>query len=411
MTLMRLRPQQSGIRSDTASQGDTGVRGKKSSPLSPRMLIAVLALLALLLGGYFLWPSSDGPGKQQQTVVKDNTGGESDPGSAGPASGGGGSPRPPVEPGSDITVGPEGNFATINEAIAYVQDHFQPLNRTAQQTIRVSGGTTYVESIEIDNSSFSPFRNGISIICSDDAPAILSPKGQDPIVKLVNVERFRLQGFHLAGQGRPVGMRLEGYLVSSHFEDLTIDNVTRSAIEAVGVSGLKGRRVEFRDLFVKDIKPDAVGIAFTPQGQSTQRRAAPQLSDRRPPANGSFSGRGGGPVGGQAVPLRSRQGYRSRILDTGPLDSVMLINNTFREFNHGILFSAVPSIELKGVGFEKNLFTGVHGPEVMVSGGGDPTSIEAVLGQSDARFNWSEGTDDPIPGLLDIFIDEGRRAD
>lgn len=395
--------------SGSASLNGSRARRRTRTTIPKPVLAGGLGALALLMAGYFLWPSSGQPGGAGHPADPEMEGVGANPAEGGLRRTGTGSQRPPVEPGADVTVGPEGNFATINEAVAYVRDHFQPLSRSAQRTIRVAGGETYPESIVIDNSSFGAFPRGVRIICSDAEPAVLAPAGNDPIVMLLNVERFRLEGFRLAGQGRPVAMRLEGYLVSSAFERLTIEDVGSAAVEAVGVAGLDRKRVEFQDLLIRRVAPDAVGLSFAPGNRSTKDVLVQNCRFAGPMQSGvAFAGEL------EQVELKECRFDQVttpvRFLGTGPLDSVTLVNNTFREFEQGVLFSAVPEIARRGVGLHKNLFAGVHGPEVVVAGAAGPVSPEQILGQSGARFNWSEGTGEPAGGSIDVFQNDGRRG-
>src|SRR5690606_36252159 len=127
---------------------------------------------ALLIGAYFLLSPGGEPGSSTTAPAPDAPPtDESETPVAAEAV-----PSPPqIEPGSDITVGPEGHFATIGQALAYVRDSFQPLSASDERTIRVAGGATYAEAIEIDNSQYGAFPQGVRIICEDAEPAVLAP--------------------------------------------------------------------------------------------------------------------------------------------------------------------------------------------------------------------------------------------
>ena len=391
--------------SGPSSTTDSQVRRPDKAKLPFPAIGAAVALFLLLLAGYVFWPSSK---------PRDGGNGSTDPGQEeglppeGPGPVAGGVERPPVEPGSDVTVGPEGNFATITEAITYVKTHFRPLSRTAQQTIRVSGGATYPESIEIDNSSFGAFPHSVSILCTDAEPAVLAPEGTDPVVSLVNVDRFRLRGFRLDGGQRPVVMRVEGFLVSSQFENLTIAGGTSAAVEAVSASGLDRRQVGFRNLLIRGGGSDAVGIAFNSPIGATKELIL---------ENCRFTGplRAGVSFFGEADRVEVRQNRFSQVanpvlfLDAGPFEQVSLVNNTFHQFQQGIVFSTQPDVVGLGIGIHKNLFAGVGGPEVLLREA-ESTTPATTLGRSGARFNWSEGTAAAEGGSIDVFQRDGKRG-
>ena len=397
-------PSSSELKDSDSSSSQSKSRRPQKPNIPIPVVVAAVAVLILLLAGYLFWPSSKPSGGEG--VAEDP--GQSRQGTQPDGPGRGGGQRPPVEPGADITVGPEGNFATINEAIAYVKNHFQPLSRTAQQIIRVTGGVTYPESIEIDNSSFS-FPYGVSIVCTDAEPAVLAPEDSSPVVALVNVEQFRLEGLHLAGPQRPAVMRLEGFLGGTVFKDLTIEGGTSTGIEAVGASGLDRRLLDFQDLLILGPASDAIGIAFVAPDQTTKNLRV---------QNCRFAGpmRAGVSIAGETdnVQLRlcrfDRVATPIRFLDAGPFENVSVVNNTFRQFQQGIAFSVLPEVRRGGVGFHKNLFAGVEGPEVVVDDASAPVPPETILGQSGARFNWSEGAAASEVGSLNIFQQDGKRG-
>src|SRR5690606_32117303 len=163
-----------------AAKSPSSARSRVSSRRSnlPGMLVGGAAgACALLIGAYFLLRPDEAPAPPV-TVTTDPaaTSAANSPANASAAA----DSQPRIDPGSDITVGPEGHFATIGEAIAYVVKNYQPLSGTDQRTIKVAGGATYAEAIEIDNTGFGAFPKGVRIVCEGPQPAVLAPPGSGP---------------------------------------------------------------------------------------------------------------------------------------------------------------------------------------------------------------------------------------
>jgi eukaryotic-like serine/threonine-protein kinase len=386
---------------DSASVSSSRINRRRTNV--PGMLLGGAAgVCALLIGAYFLLFSGDGPPTAAPTAAVPGT--PTKPESEGPLSAEAVEPVPQINPGSDITVGPDGYFATIGQAIAYVKGSFQPFSASDERTIRVAGGETYAEAIVIDNSPYGAFPQGVRIICEDAQPAVLEPPGSDPIVNLNSVERFLLQGFELAGGGRPVAMRVEGYATGTTFAQLTIRDVQSSAIEAVEV-GSVSVPVTFRDIVIHRSAPEASGIAL--------QLGARGLLFHRCRIAGDLAT--GVRLEGEAASVQIREcrfdNVRTPILfaDAGQdLENISITNNTFRRFESAIRFAGLPLIGDRGVSFEKNLFAGPRGPEVVVEGAAD-APLEALSPKANVRFNWSERAADSDGGV-DIFADNGRRG-
>src|SRR5690606_10022956 len=88
-------------------------------------------------------------------------------------------------------------------------------------------------------------------------------------------------------------------------------------------------------------------------------------------------------------------------------ENITITNNTFRRFENAVRFAGLPQIGGGGIRFEKNLFAGVGGAEVVVERAAD-APLEALSPRAAVRFNWSEGT--AGSGGVDIFADNGRRG-
>lgn len=313
---------------------------------------------------------------------------------------------PDIEPGSDITVGPNGHFDNITAAIEYVAENFHPLSSEDVLTIRVVGGRTYEERIVFGNSQPGRTPAGVHIICEDDEPAVLKPQGNEPIVDLRNVDRFRLQGFHLNGTGQPTLVRLEGYLVSSVLAELNIEGAAEYAVQGIGVSGLIGEdRFRMENLTFRNTGTGGTAMRFEP-GESPTKDLL--LSGCR--ILGDYET--GVAISGGASHVEIERcifdGSRTPVRFTDPpevIEYITVANCTLRSFQQGISLQRRVTDDVRRLTFSKLLFLDGSGPEV--------TALEPLPeGTLQASFNWSDrvAPESTTTGELDIFQENGRRG-
>jgi len=166
----------------------------------------------------------------------------------------------------EISVGPQGDFETIGEALARVKESFRPRNRGDKQIIKVQGGQTYPERIVIDNSdkSFEDIR--IHLISDGDSPAILAPpSGDKPVVLLKDVKRFTLEGFELNAGGGKTVVVLSGFLPGTKLRNLKIAGFSEAGLSGIGPTGYgaKNERIVLEKIDFRSSSPNAVGIRFS----------------------------------------------------------------------------------------------------------------------------------------------------
>jgi serine/threonine protein kinase len=168
-----------------------------------------------------------------------------------------------------ISVGPDGDFKSIGEAIAKVKETFVPRSSRDRQIIKVQGGRTYPERIVIDNSdkSFDDIR--IHLLSDGDQPARLEPAaGDEPIVVLNGINHFTLDGFELHADGGKTAVELSGILIGTTLSNLNITGFSDSGIAGNGPvgQGVQGGKIVLEKIDFRPSTSNAVGIRFHSAG-------------------------------------------------------------------------------------------------------------------------------------------------
>ncbi|HUG89327.1 MAG TPA: protein kinase [Planctomycetaceae bacterium] len=311
--------------------------------------------------------------------------------------------------GKDIHVGPAGTFKTINEALTYVREHFQPLARETQ-TIRVAGGLSYPERLDLTGGGGNPFPAGVSLICSDPSRAILDPVGEAPVVKLAGVQRFTLEGFEIRGS-RPTAVELAGFLEGTRLKNLEIAGFAHTGLlgrDAKGTFSVGARRNELLvdQIVFRGGSPQAVGLRLegeTGRVQILRCRFLPPLAT-------------GLEIGKEARYLDVRHTVFAN-MDVGVrfvgqplLTSVTLAHNTFHKLNRGIVFPEMPAASSSDLAFYRNLFDEVAGAEAIVEIAFDQRQFERMLSAGGPDQNWTTRTAARPAGAIDLFTTGGRQA-
>jgi hypothetical protein len=386
-------------------------RRRAGARLFPEGVLAGFAIV-VVVGAVLVFrgerPTPSGNSSETRTDAPRTTTGSTTDASADPR------PRPPVVPaGEDITVGPGGHFATIREALEFVRTDFHPVSSSDTRTIQVAGGRTYAERIAIDNSQFGSFPQGVRIVTADANPAVLAPDGSEPVVDLQNVERFELSGFRLQSGGRPVAMRLKGYLVSTVLRRLHIAEFSQAGIVAEGMTGFANRgRVELREITLESATSDAVGLRLDAGETPTKDLALTDLRLFGPLRQGILvttdltqTDIRGTIFDGVEVPFAVGAEEGTRVA----LSRVTVSNCTFRDFQYGLQVRATADSRLV---VTKCLFVEPHGPEIVVTAPEAQRDHSRLIDRGASKFNWTERPDPPTPAAeeVDIFAPSGRRG-
>ena len=333
------------------------LRTKKPTPkVSPKVLVAAggavaATILVVLLLVFATGGSSDSAGGERTSAANGTT-----------------AVSAQSLIGKEITVGPNGHFKTIGEAIAYVKEKFDPTDARQVQTIGVAGGATYHETIDADNSDFS-FPRGIRLVSAGSKPATLAPVGSGPVLRLVGLERFSLEGFRLDGKGRETVVEIGGFATGTRLKNVTIDGVTGTGVRIAGaVGGDGGDRVTLENVTVRGEGGQAVGVrlAAVPQTNTSKLLLSKLRLLGAMSAGLLVETAATGVEVSDSVFFKSENGVRF-VADPVLVDFVVR-NDTFYETGRGLTFEKPPSDRSGNFVLARNLFVRTGGDVVVEQG-------------------------------------------
>lgn len=306
--------------------------------------------------------------------------------------------------GKEIVVGADGHFATIGEALEYVRKYY-PVGRNEPQILKVRGGNTYREAIDIDNRDFS-FPKKIRLISDGPQPAVLSPEGTGPVLRLISLDQFEFEGFQLDGRNRAAVIELGGYLAGTKLRNLVIDGVTGTGILGRGSSGGVGNdRLRIENVTVRGEGTEGVGIRLA-SGDATTTSHASLLKLRvlGPLAAGLV-------IDDAANDLEMAESIFADMLIgisvTGQprLRNIIVRNNTFFKTTRGIVFATMPDAGNDDIVFRRNLFAENTDADAVVEEGYDPK----VFSRFPIEFNMTTRTDRG-PNEIDLSSSAGKQG-
>jgi serine/threonine protein kinase len=319
----------------------------------------------------------------------------------------------PVDPkliGKDIIVGEGGNFATIGAALDFVKK-YSPVGRDAVQVIKVKGGQTYKEAVLIDNRDFS-FPKKVRLVSEGAEPALLAPAGAGPVVRLVSVDQFEIDGFRLDGSGKEVVLELGGYLTGAKLSRLTLDGVTGIGLLGKGPSGgLARERLVVEDIAIHGGGTQAQGVVLTGgESTATSHVALSGLRLLGPMAVGIS-------IDDAVNNVTIRKSIFSgleiglRIAGQPRVRELSLQNNSFYRNNRGIVFDTPPDANSDGLMIQRNLFSENAAADAVAAKAADVEAVTNLLSSQGgvAEFNVTNRKD-PATNAVDLFSNAGKRG-
>ena len=348
------------------------VRSRKGNPGVPpvvwiaivaAVLIVLLFVVVLILAGGGDEVPPVGPPDNETVTGKNDA---SDKSATGPE---------PELIGQEILVGPNGDFQSINAALAYVREYY-PIGRTDIQVIKVAGGKTYAESITIDNRDFQ-FHARVRLVSTGEQPARLDPEGEEPIISLISIEHFEIDGFELDGEGREVVIELGNLLTGLKLRNLTIDSLSGVGILGRSIAGgpdtgrLLIENISFR-------KSQTVGVAVkltAGNGVTTNYVTLGGLRVLGPLSDGVLIDDA---VEGLEIrdTIFANLQHGIHFVGSRRLRNVVVRNNTFFKNDVGILFDALPKPSSDGLAFQRNLFVNSAKNDAVIVKGFNPEKPE-----------------------------------
>lgn len=317
--------------------------------------------------------------------------------------------RPVPASPAEITVGPTGNFATINEAIQYALDNPPLLDPNEPRLIKVAGGQTYPERISIQN-----WNLGVLHIRSEgEQSAILKPGGKEPVVRLENANKVTFERLTLDASGKAIGVELVGPQNRVLFAGCEVSGFSAAGITGDRAGGLGSGRLEFRDLTLRTPAAAAAGIRLTGPTEVSFGGGVQFVTLANVQCQGSFG------VGMELIgPLtqvtiqkcsfhNSKTGLRLGVSGL-EVDSVVIENNTFHHLAQGIVIDQPPA-RISGVVIHKNLFADLSGAEIAFEAPGDEARMQALRSGASVGFNATQRPADQVQSnAWDLFANNGQ---
>jgi len=317
-------------------------------------------------------------------------------------------PTRPAVQGEAITVGPKGNFGTLAEAVAYIQEHAFETNGKPVRQIHIDGQQSLKEAISIDNSGLGSFPRGVRITGNKEHPPRLLSTGKEPIFSLNSIDEFVLENLVLECRDVPRAIVLQGYMSSISLSNITFENVQQVAIAGVGLCGLDHQPAVIQNCRFVGASQSAQAIQMEPgQGKDTR-----DLTIRNcrflGPFQSCFS------VQGEVDALLFMQNIfhssTNAIVFNGvnPLRKRLTFNNnTFYACDRGIVFETGPFSSNGKFSFQKNLFVAGTGASVFVEQTGTGLA-QLSQGVPPTELNWTDRAEINSSEELNIFASNGR---
>ena len=320
----------------------------------------------------------------------------------------------------EITVGPEGEYKSIVEALKAVRRRYIPNpSGTDMMVVKIAAGT-YPENISIDGSvppstrrkdkkSDKPvdpdWPQGIKLIA--DGEVILEAPQDVPAIRLKGISRFIVEGISINATGKAVGVEVSDDMPESRLSGLKITGFSQTGIACLGSRGASFTNTQF---ILENLKLEA--------GSSSAVGIRMQRSENGDPSDTVIRGcRIIGPLA-SGISLTGTGPYRITIAETifskaqdgirleGSVQwkDIAILNNTFHEGRHGIAFTNMPTENSMGLVFRRNLFTKMTGAEGIVMAGYDQGRLGAMLVQDRPgwELNYSDRAKPATPAAGEI---------
>lgn len=386
-------------------------RPKKGLPI-PLIAGAVIAVAAIVGGAMMFLGGDTEKGGDQQTENGGTGNGSGDPENVSPDTDGPG-PSTPVtgsggvkHPQLNLTVGPGGNYPNLKAALDDLRKSksaYDRLSRNARIEVKVVGGDSPYGPITIS----ADHPTGIYLKEDGTSRVTLKGNGSGPVVKLVDAEHFRMEGFDIDAAGGSVAIEVSGAVPRTILTNLKIAGYSKTGVLCRGAAGDPAANAVFK-LDKLELRPGAAtstGIRMESKGVVSPARTTVQGCRIFGPQEYGIVLDGGC----NAIELRETIVDQAAIgvYLTGTEASwrnFFVGNMTFYKMTAaGIGFENMPSpgggFAGTSMSFHRNLFAEGNGPEMLIQNGfkTDDDDNKFITFMSDSGKavdqNW---TDNPI---------------
>ncbi len=393
------RPAQPQKKNSWASNLSARLNQLRKQPiLAGVLLVAVLTVV----GGIVFWLSRGGESPAPAVVVPGAQ--ESVPVSPG------GTASPVRKLGPEITVGPTGNFPTLQAAIDHLLQHSDPSTISEPRKILIQPEVILSAPLRILDPP-SAFPKNLQILGVSEAPIVWNGTGKEPLVHLTNVEGLQLINFQMNAAGAETAIQLEGHCHGSTIRGCSLRGFTSAGIRLIGTAGLLQSPCRIEDTTFQSEHSGARGISITSGLANAESLAITRCRFLGPLEAGIECSADVLRWGTIRESIFHQLQTGIRFTAPEPLLGYLLIaNNTFHECHLGISWQTLPSDRSNDLDLARNLFIDSRQADMQVEQTFSPEQLQQILatGQTRASFNWTTRPVPETPPAVNIFTHEGR---
>ncbi len=312
----------------------------------------------------------------------------------------------------EATVGPQGEFKRISDALAKVRANFKPGGEKDRFRIEVAAGI-YPERIVLDSRGGGrKWPENITVAGAENAKVVIQGGTQtgDPIVKIRDVQGFQLENITINAEKHETAIEVGDYLYGTRLTNLSILDFSNAGIIGKDVSGLLDKEFTINDCLISTKSEKAVGVRL----EAKETLADVSLLKNRfrgPMAAGvlieasSFASK---------IQIRENRFFEceNAIEFAGEASwlGIAVSNNTIAAGNQGVVFAEQPGSDSVTLSIRRNLFAGLKGAEIRIQ------SNFSADGWKKATEGRTQGnvTDrlppSPAPGVIDLAASGGSRV-
>jgi serine/threonine protein kinase len=319
----------------------------------------------------------------------------------------------PWETKRETTVGRDGEFATITEALDAVRQHFKPAIRSDRFLVKIMAGT-YPERINLVSKQWSPRDYGLNLVLRGEGAVTLSPTGADPVLRLDNAQGVHIINFNIKAEGKPVAIELAGTLDRTLLQKLNIEGFQDAGLHlkgAIGSSFSSGR------LFLDELRLQtgaATAVAVRAE-RGTDDIDCGNITFQHCRFLGPLAA-GLSIAGKDTTSFEIRQCIFAETqfgLDLkagGGWREFVLANNTFYKGQTAIRVEQQPEASSKGLSIQRNLFVEQTGPAMVIEQGYNEDFLLTHHMLKDIRQNWTTQTGTTVKGTIELWSDGGQQG-
>ncbi|MDB5344155.1 MAG: Serine/threonine protein kinaserelated protein [Schlesneria sp.] len=342
----------------------------------------------------------------------------------------------------EVTVGAEGaEYKTINAALLAVRRRYEPTGAANDvMVIKVAAGT-YPESILVDGTVHrARGRNkkpekpvdpdwpaGIKLVADGEVileaptPKPDQPGSDGPLLRLKNIPKFVVDGITINATGKAIGVEIAGDMNESRLSGVKIKGFTQVGVTCLGARGISFGNSQFV-LERLTLEPavsskSAIGVRMQSGGDGDPSDTVVRGCRFLGPLAAGVTISGAGPYRitiSENIFHKTQDGIRCE--GAVQWKDILILNNTFQEGRHGIVFTNMPAEGSMGLGFRRNLFTKMTAAEGVVEAGYNAPRLSTMLTLD--RPGWELNYSDrakpgsPQAGEIDPLLDtNGKRGE